>query len=245
VEKLLVSRPTSQKYADALKVLKLTEGQQKLLKFHGRYQSRHNASATCPKLAKAAGYKNHRGVNGAYGGLGKRIAQHLGCDVPENSATFIVDWISPKNGDGFRCKLHPEIFEALGILSWLSSDQSPQTIFPDQVDESEVLREGAVYQVLVNAYERNPEARQKCIDLYGAHCAVCAFDFSKHFGVLGKGFIHVHHLHPISEIGDEYKIDPVKDLRPVCPNCHAMIHRRSPPYSIEEIRMILNGCKKK
>jgi 5-methylcytosine-specific restriction enzyme A len=245
VEKLLVSRPTSQKYADALKVLKLTKGQQKLLKFHGRYQSRHNASATCPKLAKAADYKNHGGVNAAYGGLGKRIAQHLGCDVPENPATFIVDWISPKNGDGFRCKLHPEIFEALGILGCLSSEKDTMKIFPDEVDESEVLREGTVYKVSVNAYERNPQARQKCIDYYGAHCDACKFDFSEHYGELGEGFIHVHHLRPISEIGDEYEIDPVKDLRPVCPNCHAMIHRRSPPYSIEEIRMILNDCKKK
>ena len=50
-------------------------------------------------------------------------------------------------------------------------------------------------------------------------------DFENMYGELGKGFIHVHHIVPISMIGKEYKIDPIKDLVPVCPNCHAMLHR--------------------
>lgn len=108
-------------------------------------------------------------------------------------------------------------------------------VFPDEVTSEEVFREGAVRQVSVNAYERDPKARQKCIDYYGVSCSVCNFNFGRFFGELGEGFIHVHHLRPISEIAEEYEVDPVKDLRPVCPNCHAMIHRRSPPFSIEEI----------
>ncbi|OLP18647.1 restriction endonuclease [Leptolyngbya sp. 'hensonii'] len=108
-------------------------------------------------------------------------------------------------------------------------------MFPDEVDESEVFREGAILRVSVNAYERNFQARQKCIEHYGVSCFVCGFNFGEFFGELGEGFIHVHHLCPISEIAGEYEVDPVKDLRPVCPNCHAMIHRRSPSLSIEEI----------
>lgn len=108
-------------------------------------------------------------------------------------------------------------------------------VFPDEVTSEEVFREGTVRQVSVNAYERDPKARQKCINHYGVSCSVCDFDFGRVFGELGAGFIHVHHLRPISEIAEEYEVDPVKDLRPVCPNCHAMIHRRSPPFSIEEI----------
>ena len=98
--------------------------------------------------------------------------------------------------------------------------------FPDEVDSVQTFREGAVRQVSVNAYEREPKARQKCIDYYGSSCSICDFDFGRAFGQLGKGFIHVHHLRPISEIAEEYEIDPIKDLRPVCPNCHAMIHRK-------------------
>ena len=61
-------------------------------------------------------------------------------------------------------------------------------------------------------------------------------DFARVFGALGEGFIHVHHIVPIGKIGKEYKIDPIADLIPVCPNCHAMIHRTEPPLTIEQLR---------
>ena len=115
--------------------------------------------------------------------------------------------------------------------------------FPDEVDSVQTFREGAVRQVSVNAYEREPKARQKCIDYYGSSCSICGFDFGRAFGQLGKGFIHVHHLKPLSEIAEEYEIDPIKDLRPVCPNCHAMIHRSSPPLSLEQIQMLLKSAR--
>lgn len=113
--------------------------------------------------------------------------------------------------------------------------------FPDEVDSAQKFREGAVRQVSVNAYERDPKARQKCIDCYGSSCSVCDFDFGRTFGQLGQGFIHVHHLRPIAEIAAKYEVDPVKDLRLVCPNCHAMIHRRLPSLSIEEIQILLKS----
>jgi len=71
---------------------------------------------------------------------------------------------------------------------------------------------------------KDPYARQQCIEHYGSRCSVCDFDFEQVFGERGRGFIHVHHLKPLSEIQDEYEIDPIQDLRPICPNCHAMIH---------------------
>jgi 5-methylcytosine-specific restriction protein A len=55
---------------------------------------------------------------------------------------------------------------------------------------------------------------------------------------VGKGFIHVHHINQISEIGREYEIDPIKDLIPVCPNCHSMIHSKRPAFTIDEINEI-------
>ncbi|WP_017305457.1 HNH endonuclease [Spirulina subsalsa] len=116
-------------------------------------------------------------------------------------------------------------------------------IYPDEVTSEEVFREGAVRQVSVNAYERDSKARQKCIDYYGTSCSVCSFNFGEFFGELGEGFIHVHHLRPISEIGEEYEVDPVKDLRPVCPNCHAMIHSHRPPLKIEELQALLHRAK--
>lgn len=124
----------------------------------------------------------------------------------------------------------------------LSSAENEVLIFPDEVREAEetrTLKEGYIRQIKVNAYERNNQARKKCIEHYGSNCYVCGFDFEKVFGEIGKGFIHVHHLIPLSEINQEYEVEPIKDLRPLCPNCHAMIHRKSPPFTIEELRGLL------
>lgn len=109
----------------------------------------------------------------------------------------------------------------------------------DELDPTLRYYEGTVRAVLVNAHERSAAARDACIAKFGAKCAVCQFDFGAVYGPVAEGFIHVHHLVSLSEIGEEYQVDPVNDLRPVCPNCHAVIHRRTPPYSIEEVKAML------
>lgn len=111
--------------------------------------------------------------------------------------------------------------------------------FPDEVDDEGNFSEGAVKQVLVNAYERSTAARLACIAHYGWNCQACDLNFEKQYGELGAEFIHVHHLRPVSQLQESYKVDPVADLRPVCPNCHAMIHRQDPPLSISSLRMLL------
>lgn len=78
--------------------------------------------------------------------------------------------------------------------------------------------------MLANRCERDPLARRRCVAHYGLTCVVCEFNFGAAYGPAADGFIHVHHLKPLSEIGSEYMVDPVADLRPVCPNCHAVIH---------------------
>lgn len=94
-------------------------------------------------------------------------------------------------------------------------------------DDMEVFTEGNTTQVLVNKYERNQQARKKCIDYYGYKCKVCGFDFEKKYGEIGKNYIHVHHVVPIHEIKKDYDVNPITDLIPVCPNCHAMLHRKN------------------
>jgi len=112
----------------------------------------------------------------------------------------------------------------------------------EQIEFDEPIFEGAKRTITVDAYERNPQARKKCIEEYGARCSVCQFDFNKFYGEqVAQSYIHVHHLKPLAEIGEEYEVNPIKDLRPVCPNCHAMIHRKNPPYSIEEIKEFIEN----
>lgn len=107
-------------------------------------------------------------------------------------------------------------------------------------EAAERLTEGERVSVYVNRYERNNKARAHCLKTYPPICCVCGFDFEKIFGDIGRGFIHVHHLIPISQLGEKYEIDPREHLRPVCPNCHEMLHRKcEPPRSIEELKGIL------
>ncbi|EPG0327009.1 HNH endonuclease [Vibrio alginolyticus] len=117
--------------------------------------------------------------------------------------------------------------EKLGVL--LEGDFE----LPEEVPEDFI--EGAKKTITINAYERNPAARNSCIKAHGVTCSVCDFNFETIYGERGKGFIHVHHLRSLAEIGQEYKIDPVNDLRPVCPNCHAMLHRKG-NISIETLQ---------
>jgi 5-methylcytosine-specific restriction enzyme A len=111
---------------------------------------------------------------------------------------------------------------------------------PQEIPGAGTYPEGATRRITVNAYERSRTAGELCVDHYGYDCSVCGFDFGRAYGEVGEDFIHVHHLMPLSEIRGEYRVDPVRDLRPVCPNCHAMIHRRTPPYGIEELREIVD-----
>ena len=95
---------------------------------------------------------------------------------------------------------------------------------------------GAKKKIIVNSYERNPAARKKCIEIHGLNCAVCNINFEEVYGVIGKGFIHVHHVKPLSEIDTNYNVNPETDLVPVCPNCHAMLHRKEYVISIESLK---------
>jgi len=109
----------------------------------------------------------------------------------------------------------------------------------DEVTEI-VLHEGALRRITINAYERNPVARQKCIDHWGSRCYCCGLEMGQRYGSVARGHIHVHHLKPLASIGEAYRVDPVTDLRPVCPNCHAVIHLSNPPAAVDELRRSLS-----
>jgi 5-methylcytosine-specific restriction protein A len=126
-------------------------------------------------------------------------------------------------------------------LESLWSSVTGTTFASFRIDEHTAIHlEGTRRTRLINACERNPKARAKCIEHYGAKCQVCNLNFEDRYSEIGKGFIHVHHVVQMAEIGEEYEVNPVADLRPVCPNCHAMLHKRTPPYSIHELVEIMN-----
>ena len=103
-----------------------------------------------------------------------------------------------------------------------------------------LFQEGQSISVALNKYERNKSAREAAIKFHGTTCKVCSIDFGVKYGELGSGFIHVHHIVPLSSISKNYQINPEKDLIPVCPNCHAMLHKREPPFSAIELKKMIS-----
>lgn len=100
-------------------------------------------------------------------------------------------------------------------------------------------QEGEAKEIISKRYERSRVNREICLAHKGYSCHACGFNFLERYGQLGKDYIEVHHTTPVSEMGDNYKIDIDRDLVPVCSNCHSMIHRRNPPLSIEELKDII------
>jgi hypothetical protein len=102
-----------------------------------------------------------------------------------------------------------------------------------------ILHEGLRYSIVSSVVERNPVARGKCIEHHGWACWACHFDFARAYGDIGKHYIHVHHRTDLATRDGEHVVDPVRDLVPLCPNCHAMVHRRSPSMSVEALAEIV------
>jgi hypothetical protein len=124
-----------------------------------------------------------------------------------------------------------------------SHDNKAPVSLAEEVPIGSAYSEGSVERIVINRYERDPNARQECIKHYGTTCFLCGFDFVRVYGGFMAGFINVHHLNPLSSVGAGYEVHPIDDLRPVCPNCHAVLHRREPPYSLDEVRRFLEGCR--
>lgn len=143
--------------------------------------------------------------------------------------------VGPAKIKDFTPKLTSKSLVRVGNC-WYASDDGFAPTLPEELERDEELVEGAAKTVSINAYERNPEAREKCLAHYGYSCVVCSFNFESFYGDLGKNYIHVHHIVAMSEIRREYIIDPIKDLAHVCPNCHAMIHATRPCLSIEQLK---------
>ncbi len=203
-----------------------------------------NASATAKDLAKALNYASYHAVNRQIGQIGKIISQHTGIVPPayigsngEQPAYFLLVGEYYKD-TGWN--MWDEMQEALENLHLVSGDiddsieRLPTETF--QFDENELFNEGKVVQVFVNRYERNQKARQECIRYYGDKCYVCGFDFGATYGDIAKGFIHVHHKTQLADINQEYNVDPINDLIPICANCHSVIHLTKAAMTIEELK---------
>jgi 5-methylcytosine-specific restriction enzyme A len=137
--------------------------------------------------------------------------------------------LAPSDGRRLR-RLWGEHVALLGGGSYL----------PDDADEVETFNhEGRRVVVSVTRFERDPRARKACIDHYGYACAGCQMDLETVYGPRARHFIHVHHLDPIASATGPRTVDPVRDLRPLCPNCHAIVHRYTPILTLTQLRALV------
>lgn len=120
--------------------------------------------------------------------------------------------------------------------NWYALNENSVDPLPEEIPHPESFFEGASKPISVNVYERNLAARARCIAHYGYKCSVCGFDFKEKYGEIGSEYIHIHHLVPLSKIKREYQLNPIEDLRPICPNCHAIIHKTDPVLTIGQLR---------
>ncbi len=109
-------------------------------------------------------------------------------------------------------------------------------------EDFESEEEGRPQLRYVTTYERNPIYRRQALAIHGPRCAACDVNMGERYGPYAEGLIHVHHLQPVSTYDRPKQIDPARDLVPVCPNCHAVIHRRkTATLSIPELRQMLGA----
>jgi 5-methylcytosine-specific restriction enzyme A len=152
-----------------------------------------------------------------------------------SSALQDADGFGPARIEAFTARLTEKmLIRAAG--KWYAWDLSVIAEIPEEIHRPELYWEGASTSIAVNAYERSKKARAACLAHHGRSCKVCGFEASNVYGTLGDGVIHVHHVVPIAQIKRVYKLDPIRDLVPVCPNCHAVLHSTNPALTIDELR---------
>ncbi|MGH9327275.1 MAG: HNH endonuclease [Terriglobia bacterium] len=226
--------PTAADYVQAFKSLTpLPPSYVGMLQFHYRQP---RSTATAGAMAEAVGFKNFNAASLHYGKLAGLVGERLNWRPQEEGKVKLKVLAEfDKRAGHWHWVMRKEVAEALNRLGMVGSRLD---LLPGEMPEKITLREGAIYRVTVNAYERNPEARRLCLAHYGTSCVVCGFNYKTAYG-LDEDFIHVHHIRMLAEIGTEYTVDPVRDLRPVCANCHSVIHLKTPPYSIGELKTML------
>ncbi len=128
------------------------------------------------------------------------------------------------------------------VVKWARRTSRYYINFTEESEQEEIQSqtEGRRISYYTTKYERSLQNRESAIHIHGTKCMICGFDFEKKYGELGKGYIEVHHIKPLSKLDEEVIINPETDLICVCANCHRMLHRfKSYIVSVDELRQIV------
>lgn len=116
-------------------------------------------------------------------------------------------------------------------------------------DEEIVIYEGAMTMRETPLYQRSKFLRDRAVEYYRdisegeLICEICNFNYKDRYGEAGNGYIEIHHRRPVYMYkGDDLNKtvdEAIKNLAPLCANCHRIVHRKRPPYSLDEVRSFL------
>ena len=223
-----------------------------------------NSAITYGDLAKVVGKMRGKTMSsqGFSGSLGRIQGYCKELGLPSLSAMVVDQSMKPKEGFAKYYKsIHPESAEmsemeivkeeqraCLACDDWqllydrvgLNETAPAMRNIIEEADGKKIYEEGKrITKDFAQEVARNSQARIDCLALKGHRCIVCEQDLEEKYGV--PGIIHVHHLKPLYESLGDREVDPVKDLVPVCPNCHAVIHSKGPRecYTFNEVREML------
>lgn len=223
-------------YVRAFRCLIIAPHHRRMLQAHYHAPDR---TLTATQMAKAVGYPNFGSANLHYGRLGRIIGEALSwTPLPDPIVGVLAEFEKPKRE--WNWIMRSTVALALEQLGWVENELPT---IPEEVDMTTPLYEGAVRRIAVNAYERSSVAREKCILHYGCRCKACGLDLGEKYGKIAQGLIHVHHLRQLAGVDAEYEVDPVQDLCPVCPTCHAVIHSRTPALTVEEVAAMIEEAQ--
>lgn len=166
-----------------------------------------------------------------------RVAANLFEEIPASRVTnYWRDGVRSISGETYAA-----ILSAAGVSATSEVDPGAQLAAnPSTDDDLSSDLEGSRTLRFVATYERVPKYRRQALALHGYCCKACDLDMGALYGPYAEGLIHFHHVVPVSSFDVPRKIDPTFELMPVCPNCHAVIHRRkSSTLSIAEVRKLL------
>ena len=190
--------------------------------------------------------------------LSKKFASN--CEKNSSGKIILHKWVLCQNAtDSINVRKDLQIFLSKELLEWENavfvtlghnppyasiSSMQPENFYPD-LENVENIKDGETRDIHYQGYERDPKNRAACLAHYGFKCQICGFDFSSFYGPEFAGKIEVHHIDPLCRTKSAHDIDPIKDLIPVCSNCHTALHskkgERDEVYSPNELRKMINS----
>lgn len=80
--------------------------------------------------------------------------------------------------------------------------------------------------------ERNGTLPKRVKEIHGFDCQACGFSFKQTYGI---EYVEAHHVIPLANFDstEELRLDPNRDFRVLCANCHRAIHRQDDPSDFD------------